>query len=67
MARTGYIIHNQQAIYYMTFTGVGWIEVLSRQTYRDVVIDSFKYCQKNKDCRCFILFHHTQIGQLVFN
>jgi len=27
MARKGYIIHNQQAIYYMTFTVVGWIDV----------------------------------------
>ncbi|MES2426335.1 MAG: transposase [Bacteroidota bacterium] len=48
MARTGYIIHDQQAIYYMTFTIVGWIDVFSRQSYRDVVIDSLKYCQKNK-------------------
>lgn len=48
MARKGYIIHDQQAIYYMTFTVVGWIDVFSRQSYRDVVIGSFKYCQKNK-------------------
>ena len=48
MARTGYIIHDQQAIYYMTFTVVGWIDVFSRQRYRDIVIESFKYCQQNK-------------------
>ncbi|MDB5114531.1 MAG: hypothetical protein JWQ79_23 [Mucilaginibacter sp.] len=48
MARKGYIIHDQQAIYYMTFTIVGWIDVFSRQSYRDMVIDSFKYCQENK-------------------
>jgi putative transposase len=48
MARKGYIILDQQAIYYMTFTVVGWIDVFSRQSYRDIVIDSFKYCQKHK-------------------
>jgi len=48
MARTGYIIHDQQGIYYMTFTVVGWIDVFSRQCYRDIVIESFKYCQKAK-------------------
>ncbi len=48
MPRKGYIIHDQQAMYYMTFTVVGWIDVFSRQAYRDIVIESFKYCQKNK-------------------
>jgi len=48
MSRNGYIIHDQEAIYYMTFTIVGWIDVFSRQSYRDILIDSFKYCQKNK-------------------
>ena len=27
MARKGYIVHDQQAIYYMTFTVVGWIDI----------------------------------------
>ena len=48
MALKGYIIYNQQAIYYMTFTIVGWIDVFSRQSYRDIVIESFKYCQQYK-------------------
>ncbi|MFI5162571.1 MAG: REP-associated tyrosine transposase [Sphingobacteriales bacterium] len=48
MARKGYIIHDQQAIYYMTCTVVGWIDVFSRQCYRDIIIESFKYCQKHK-------------------
>ena len=48
MARKGYIIHNQQAVYYLTFTVVGWIDIFSRQSYRDIVIESFKFCQLNK-------------------
>jgi putative transposase len=46
--RKGYIIHDQQATYYMTFTIVGWIDIFSRQVYRDIFIDSLKYCQKHK-------------------
>jgi putative transposase len=49
--RKGYIIHNQQAIYYMTFTVVGWIDVFSRQSYRDIFIESLKYCQQHKGLR----------------
>jgi len=48
MARKGYIIHNQQAVYFLTFTVVGWIDIFSRQSYRDIVIESFKYCQRKK-------------------
>jgi len=48
MPRKGYIIHDQQAIYYLTSTIVGWIDVFSRKVYRDIVIDSFKYCIKHK-------------------
>ena len=48
MARKGYIIHDQQAVYYMTFTVVGWIDAFSRQCYRDILIESFKYCKKHK-------------------
>jgi putative transposase len=48
MSRKGYIIYDQQAIYYMTFTIIGWIDVFSRQAYRDIVIDSLKFCQKSK-------------------
>jgi REP element-mobilizing transposase RayT len=46
--RKGYIIHDQQAIYYMTFTVVGWIDVFSRPAYKDILIDSLHYCRKHK-------------------
>jgi len=51
MERKGYVIHDQQCIYYMTFTVVGWIDVFTRRAYRDIVIESFKFCQQNKGLR----------------
>ena len=48
MARKGYIIHDQQAMYYLTFTIVGWIDIFTRQSYRDIMIESFKHCQGEK-------------------
>jgi putative transposase len=48
MFKGGYVVRDQQAIYYMTFTVVGWIDIFSRQRYRDIVIESFKYCQQHK-------------------
>jgi putative transposase len=39
MSRKGYIVHDLQVIYYMTFTVVGWIDIFTRQEYRDIVIN----------------------------
>ena len=44
----GYKIRNQNEIHFITFAVVMWIDVFSRQHYRDIVVDSLRYCQKNK-------------------
>lgn len=44
----GYKIRNQTATHFLTFTIVGWIDIFSRQRYRDIIIESFKYCQLHK-------------------
>lgn len=43
-----YKIHNQQALYYLTLTTVGWIDVFTRTSYRDILLDSLRYCIKEK-------------------
>lgn len=47
----GYKIRNQAAIHFLTFTIVGWIDVFSRKRYRDIIIESLKYCRKEKGLR----------------
>ena len=34
--------------YYITLTVVGWVDVFTRKNHRDTIIDSLKYCQKEK-------------------
>lgn len=34
--------------YYLTLTVVGWVDVFTRKNHRDVIIESLKYCQKEK-------------------
>ncbi len=45
---TAYQINDQEGVYFMTFQVVGWVDIFSRQIYRDVIISSFKYCMLNK-------------------
>jgi hypothetical protein len=43
---TGYQIKDQEAAYYLTFQVVFWIDIFTRKVYRDIIIDSLKYCQQ---------------------
>ena len=44
----GYKIRNQGATYFLTFTVEGWIDLFTRKVYRDIILDSFMFCRKNK-------------------
>lgn len=43
-----YRIHDSQEIYFITFAVVEWVDALSRPYYKDIILDSLKYCQQNK-------------------
>lgn len=61
---TGYQIKDQTALYYLTLQIVDWIDVFTRQIYRDIVIDSFRYCQHNKGLQIFgyvIMSNHIHL------
>jgi len=34
--------------HFITFTTVGWIDVFSRECYKEIMVDSLKYCQEHK-------------------
>jgi REP element-mobilizing transposase RayT len=44
----GYKIRDQYAPHFLTFTVQGWVDVFTRKDYRDILLDSFTYCQKHK-------------------
>lgn len=50
---SGYKIENQTSIHFLTMTTVGWLDIFSRQCYRDILIESMKYCQKEKGLLIF--------------
>ena len=44
----GYKIRDHTLPHFITFTVVDWIDVFTRQTYKDVIIESLDYCIQNK-------------------
>ncbi len=42
-----YKFHNPEETYFVTFSIVGWVDVFTRNEYRNIILDSFNYCIKN--------------------
>ncbi|MDN5217498.1 transposase [Fulvivirgaceae bacterium BMA12] len=45
---TAYQIRDQGGSYFLTFQVVGWVDVFSRQLYRDIILESFRFCRASK-------------------
>ncbi|TRX44928.1 transposase [Fulvivirga sp. M361] len=43
-----YKIRDQTRLHFITFAVVEWVDVFTRNVYKDVLIDSLRYCQKHK-------------------
>jgi len=43
-----YIISDHQAPHFITFSTVEWVDALSRPEYKNIIIESLKYCQNSK-------------------
>ena len=61
---TGYQIRDQPALHYLTIQVADWIDVFTMQIYRNIILDSLRYCQKNKGLQIFgyvIMPNHIHI------
>ena len=61
---TGYQIKEQDKLYFITLQVVEWVDIFTRQKYRDLIIDNLTYCQKNKGLEIFayvIMSNHIHL------
>jgi putative transposase len=59
-----YKIRDQDKLYFVTFTVIGWLDVFIRKGYRDIFLDSLKYCQQHKGlevCAYCIMSSHIHL------
>lgn len=43
-----YKIRDQQKLYFLTFAVVRWVDVFTRHEYKDIFLESLRYCQQQK-------------------
>ena len=61
---SGYKISEQDELHFVTFQIVKWIDVFTRPVYRDIVIDSLRFCQQNKGLEIYafvIMSNHVHL------
>jgi putative transposase len=63
-----YKFRDQEAVHFVTFTTIYWLDIFIRQDYKDIFLNSLRYCQKNKGLElysyCIMSSHvHLIIGR----
>jgi len=59
-----YKIHDQEDLHYLTYATVGWVDVFTRPTYKDILVESLRYCQQAKGLELFawcIMGNHVHL------
>ncbi len=59
-----YQIKDQSGLYFLTFQVVGWVDIFTRQIYRDIIIDSLHHCRNHKALEIYayvIMTNHVHV------
>jgi len=43
-----YKFHDEDGVYFISFATVGWIDAFTRKEYKDILLESLEYCQREK-------------------
>ena len=61
-----YKFHDPEAAYFVSFAVVDWQDVFTRKEYKQILIDSLSYCQKEKGMEIYAWCIMTNHVHLIF-
>lgn len=59
-----YKFFDKTELYFVTYVVINWIDVFTRNIYRDILLDSWEYCKKNKGLKIYawcIMTNHVHM------
>ncbi|HQV37862.1 MAG: transposase [Flavobacteriales bacterium] len=59
-----YRIYDQADLQFMTYATVDWVDALSRPAYKDIIVESFRFCQEQKGLQLYawcIMSNHVHL------
>src|SRR5690606_3303253 len=61
-----YKFHNSEGLYFVSFAVVEWLDVFTRNGYKDILLDSLSFCQKEKGMEIISWCIMTNHVHLIF-
>ncbi|MCU4155155.1 transposase [Carboxylicivirga sp. A043] len=61
-----YKFHNPEGVYFVSFAVVEWLDVFTRNEYKNILLDSLEFCQRNKGMELFAWCIMTNHVHLIF-
>lgn len=61
-----YKFHNPEGVYFVSFAVVEWLDVFTRNEYKNILVDSLRFCQLNKGMEVFAWCIMTNHMHLVY-
>lgn len=61
-----YKFHNPEGLYFVSFAVVEWLDVFTRNAYKDILLESLSFCQANKGMEIAAWCIMTNHVHLVF-
>jgi REP element-mobilizing transposase RayT len=59
-----YKFHNPDGVYFISFAVRDWVDVFTRNEYKNILVDNLEYCQKHKGLEIFawcIMTNHIHL------
>ena len=53
MKEDSFVIRNESAAHFLTFQVMDWVDVFTRQHYKDIIIKTLDYCRKEFGLKVF--------------
>lgn len=61
-----YKFHNPEGLYFVSFAVVGWLDVFTRNEYKDLLLESLEFCQQKKGMEIHAWCIMTNHMHLIF-
>lgn len=61
-----YKFHNSDGVYFVSFAVVEWLDIFTRKEYKNILIESLRYCQQKKGMEIFAWCIITNHVHLIF-
>lgn len=61
-----YKFRNPEGVYFVSFAVVDWLDVFTKVEYKEILLDSLRFCQKHKGMEIFAWCIMTNHVHLLF-